>query len=271
VPRTEADDWFARYLLDQGNVPGEHEPDLSDRGITSRPDFLPHNTAGEQIACEVKQFSPNSKLGRRLRQGRPISAGDKEVFGPIRNQVAEAAATLKPLAAEGLPLVAVLANPEGAPVDLSVDHVVEALYGTAAYTLAIDPTTGGAIGDGQWILGRDGKLTNDHQYLSAVALMRVRAHRQDKQDEISQRLREADDWGDLSRPEQAGRIADAFACAFEQGELPEGEYFWVDVIDTISETAVPLPESWFDGPNDNRWRMSDEGQFEMVRGEGRFV
>lgn len=271
MARTEADDWFAQYLLDHGDVPGEHEPDLSDRGITTRPDFLPRNAAGHQIACEVKQFSPHSKLGRRLRQGQPISAGDREVFGPIRNQVAEAATTLKPLVVEDLPLVAVLANPASAPVDLSVDHVVEALYGTAAYTLEIDPKIGGAIGDGRWILGRDGKLTNDHQYLSAVALMRVRTHRQDKQAEISERLREADDWEALARLEQFERVADAFSRACEQGEMPEGEYFWVDVIETISSSATTLPDDWFDGPNDNRWRLNDEGYFELVRGQGRFI
>jgi len=33
---------------------------------------------------------------------------------------------------------------------------------------------------------------------------------------------------------------------------------WVEVIPAVSEEAVPLPESFFNGPNDRRWRYDRE-------------
>src|SRR5204863_10128570 len=86
----------------------------------------------------------------------------KEVYGPIRNHVAKAAQQLKPLTALQLPLVVVLANPEGAMLDLSVQHVLSALYGNPTFTMDVDPAVGAAVGDGRLEFGRDGKLTNDH-------------------------------------------------------------------------------------------------------------
>ena len=173
MPKTTADEWFERYLLDHGFDPGEHEPDLSSWDVQTHPDYLPTGDAG-QIACEVKQFGKDLKLARRLAEQRYVAASDAEVYGPIRNQVAEAASQLKPLGSRQMPLVVVLANPAGAPVDLSFDHVIAALYGNTQWTVAIDPSTGGAVDEGRFELGRDGKLTNDHAYLSAVALLRRR-------------------------------------------------------------------------------------------------
>jgi hypothetical protein len=66
MPQTTADELFERYLRGQGYEPGSHEPDLSDHGISERPDFLP-SFCGLQIACEVKQFNARaSSLERRL-------------------------------------------------------------------------------------------------------------------------------------------------------------------------------------------------------------
>jgi hypothetical protein len=128
MPRTEGDDWFEEYLATHGYKPGEHEPDLQHLGVSRRPDFVPRRE-GQQVVCEVEQFGTNSKLARRLSAQRNISASDAEVYGPIRHRVAAAAKQLKPLASSGLPLVVVLANPQGAPVDLRISHVLAALYG----------------------------------------------------------------------------------------------------------------------------------------------
>ena len=114
MPKTTADEWFERYLLDHGFDPGEHEPDLSSWDVQSHPDDLPTGDAG-QIACEVKQFGKDSKLARRLAEQRYVAASDAQVYGPIRNQVAEAASQLKPLGSRQMPLVVVLANPGRRP------------------------------------------------------------------------------------------------------------------------------------------------------------
>lgn len=162
MPKTSGDELFERYLHDHGYEPGPHEPSLEYHGITKRPDYLPHcGTA--RIACEVEQFTPGaSALERRLAGQRTGTASPKEVYGPIRKRVESAAKQLKPLRPLEIPLVVVLANPEGAVIDLSVSHVLSALYGNLTYTIPIDPSVGGAVGDGQFEFGRDGKLTNDH-------------------------------------------------------------------------------------------------------------
>jgi hypothetical protein len=264
MPKTTADEWFERYLLDHGLDPGEHEPDLSSWGVETHPDYLPTGDAG-QIACEVKQFGKDSKLAKRLAEQRYVAASDAEVYGPIRNQVAEAAGQLKPLASRQMPLVVVLANPEAAPVDLSFEHVIAALYGNPQWTVAIDPSTGGAVDEGRFELGRDGKLTNDHAYISAVALLRRGELALDARDEILAELRDRHD-GEAKTAEERQQRAVAAIKELERHDLPDGHYFYVEVIEALSKFAVPLPEAWFAGERDRRWRCNSAGYYEVVHG-----
>ncbi len=264
MPKTTADEWFERYLQDHGFDTGEHEPDLSSWGVQTQPDYLPTGDAG-QIACEVKQFGTDSKLAKRLAEQSYVAASDAEVYGPIRNQVAEAASQLKPLASRQIPLVVVLANPAGAPVDLSFEHVLAALYGNPQWTVAIDPSTGGAVDEGRFELGRDGKLTNDHAYLSAIVLLRRRELAHDARDEILAGLREHYD-GEAKTAEERQERAVAAIEELERHDLPDGHYFYVEVIEALSELAVPLPEAWFAGERDRRWRCNAEGYYELAHG-----
>ena len=102
--------------------------------------------------CEVKAFGPN-RLTRRLQLGRFFSTLGDELWTPVRDQVRAAARTLKPVQALGLPLVVVITNTDSRVfVDLSVETVTRTL------------------------LGVGGKLTRDHRYLSAIALMRREDH-----------------------------------------------------------------------------------------------
>lgn len=264
MSKTTADEWFERYLLDHGFDPGEHEPDLSTLGVETHPDYLPTGDAG-QIACEVKQFGKDSKLARRLAEQRYVAASDAEVYGPIRNQVAEAAGQLKPLTSRQMPLVVVLANPAGAPVDLSFEHVIAALYGNTQWTVAIDPSVGGAVDEGRFELGRDGKLTNDHAYLSAIILL----HRCDLAYEASRKILAEAGERFHGEPRTAEERRERMAAAIEEldrHDLPTGHCFRVEVIETLSEVAVPLPEEWFAGGRDRRWRCNAEGYYEMVHG-----
>lgn len=264
MPKTSGDVGFERYLREHGYDPGPHEPSLAEHGIETRPDFLPRH-GDLQIACEVEQFTPgNSALERRLANQRTVSASPKEVYGPVRTHIASAAKQLKPLTALKLPLIVVLANPEGAMVNLSVEHVLAALYGNPMFTMRIDPTIGGAVREGRFEFGRDGKLTNDHPYLSAVALLRRREHRTDRIAEIA-----AEERRDPSDFDPATTEAVQVLKRLEQEDLPDGDYLYVDVIETISEVATPLPEDWFDGEQDSRWRINADGYFELVRGPQR--
>lgn len=265
MAKTSGDELFERYLAERGYEPGPHEPSLAAHGIEKRPDFLPR-FGPMRIACEVEQFKAGaSALERRLRSQRTVAASTGEVYGPIRNHIREAADQLKPLQALNVPLVVVLANPEGAIVDLSVTHVTAALYGNLGFAMQIDRTAGAAMNT-RFELGRDGKVTNDHPYISAVALLRRREHRQDKIDEIAAAEtgeRAASDLAEASV--QAARLL----RRLNQIELPVGDYLYLDVIETMSASAMPVPLEWFAGEHDSRWRLGGGDCFERVRGPAR--
>jgi hypothetical protein len=237
VPKTDADEWFETYLLDHGYTPGEHEPDFTSAGIGSTPDFLPTNASGEQIVCEVKAFRPN-RLTRRLEMARFFITSGDELWTPVRNQVREAARTLKPVQPLGLPLVVVITNTHPR---VFVDLSVETVAGT--------------------LLGRGGKLTRDHRYLSAIALLRREDHAYVEQRKITARVRATTPgWDELSRPEQINRYVEAV----EGRTFSEGAEYWLDVIETRSPTATPLPDHWFAGPRDSRWLLTVEGDAESL-------
>lgn len=66
----------------------------------------------------------------------------------------------------------------------------------------------------------------------------------------------------------AKMLAEGFAAAraIREDEIPGGEYWWVDVICTISEEAVPLPEGLFNGPRDTLWAYDRQREvMERVR------
>jgi hypothetical protein len=237
VPKTEADEWFETYLLDHGYTPGEHEPDLTDQGVDSRPDFLPTNTDGERIVCEVKAFGPN-RLTKLLRLGRAFTTGGDELWTPVRDQVRAAARTLKPVQSFGLPLVVVITNTHpGVFVDLSVETVTRTL------------------------LGRGGKLTRDHRYLSAIALLRREDYAYVEQRQVTAHVRETTPgWDELSRQEQITRYLEAL----DGRTFSEGASNWLDVIETRSVTATPLPDDWFASPRDGRWLLTVEGDADSL-------
>jgi hypothetical protein len=49
------------------------------------------------------------------------------------------------------------------------------------------------------------------------------------------------------------------------GDVPSGEYFYVEVVETISRDAVPLPREIFDGSDDRRWIVNAaESRYESL-------
>lgn len=260
MAKTTADVWFERYLLDHGYGPGEHEQDLTHLGVAKRPDFWPRLGA-EQVICEVKQFGEND-LQRRLARQRFLTTDDKMFYKPVRNQVREAAKTLKPLTPQGLPLVIVLANPAGAYIDLSTRQVIAALSGSPRFVFTVSGETGGSIGDERWEAANDGRLTHFHPYISAVALLRRRERDQDEIDRLADEFRQRHPEPE-TREERVAYTA-GLLDVFEDRRHMEGDYFWVDVIETESETATPLQDHWFRGPRDTRWRLNDRWEYEQA-------
>lgn len=257
----ESELWFDRYVREHGHDPGEPEPNL---GTQRCPDRL-IRWNGHEVVCEIKEFAQDVIPAN---QGVGAIAPERW-YGAVRGQVHAAARQMRELADRGLPLVAVLANPRGMFVPLDVDEVLSALYGNPQIVMTIDPTTGAAVGEPQWIAGPDGEIRNDHRYLSAVVLLRRCDRRRDWIDMRREELRaelgrdaktyeEAiDRWRELER-----RASEAE----ERGEIPDGEYFRTDVIVSAGPDAAPLPWDVFDGPRDTRWELDQAtGAYVKVR------
>jgi hypothetical protein len=66
---------------------------------------------------------------------------------------------------------------------------------------------------------------------------------------------------------EAAVQAFAFLRRADREELPEGGYVYVDVIETLITSAVPLPDDWFAGEHDSRWRWL-AGQYDQIRAPG---
>jgi hypothetical protein len=78
---------------------------------------------GLSAVCEVKQFDKDP-IGWMRETGQ---GGWFDENKPVRGAVRQAANQLRPLKGRGLPLVVVLANPNGYHVDLSGEQVIPAL------------------------------------------------------------------------------------------------------------------------------------------------
>jgi hypothetical protein len=247
----EAERWFERYLRDHG-YEYRYEPDL---GVATRPDFLIRRD-GAEVVCEVKGFEQTPALERRLAgTNQAVMVGDDEVYGPMRSAVREAARQLKPLAGSERPLVVVLANPLGFLVHLDMERLVEAMFGNPGYAGRFNAEEG-RVEDFQFQYGRDGRLRNDHPYVSGVAILHEREVLREYYDEWREGWKE-------NRPQLVNpsmdEVIDEFVAESEAWEVseeaanaPEGNVYWIDLMTTGSPEAVPVPDNVFDGPRDRR-------------------
>jgi hypothetical protein len=206
--------------------------------------------------CEVKGFDQPTPLDRRLERAKHATmVSSNEEYGPMRNAVREAARQLKPLAGAGFPLIVVLANPMGFRVNLSLERLVEAMYGNPGFVGNIDPKKG-EVEHFSFQYGRDGRLRNDHPYVSAVAILRERS----RADEYFNRWRS--DWKEsrkhLDNPTTDEIIAEAVAeqeawnASEASRSVPEGHIYVVEMMATGSPEAAPVPTNVFDCSRDKR-------------------
>ena len=254
APLTQSEIDFLLYLEVHGYTADHEARDWKRRlGIDSikNPDFLV-SRAGEDLAiCEVKEFT-DSPLDRRMKVQRTFTTGAEDVFGTLADAVRSAAwEQLAPFAASGLPLVAVIGNPYGvvAPTDP---------VGVAASLLGLDERSA--------LVARSetGATQYMHPYLSAVLVVHQRAHASDFRQRLLRRIRAG---RPLTTAEERqavmAEMLDALDVAEDQGEVPAGEYEWVEVFDLAghpSFTGIRLPQHCFDGPRDRHfvWTSSDE-------------
>lgn len=241
---------FERYLKANGYDVLAYEPDL---GTAKRPDYLVRAT-GQEVVVEVESFNtppmpltpPNDFVDMRPK------------LKMVRNKITAGAAQLKGIG--GRPLVVVLANPRNSWVPLEGPMFLGALFGDPQARLTAD----GAMVFGSGRNGRlhvkelDGSVHGNHPYLSAVAVLRF--------------VYPQDAWAEaMAQSKAAGSddllaiVRDAHHTLGQQGEAA-AEAVCLDVFETVSESAVPLPRKIFAGPRDTRWGVTSPGQYGQIAG-----
>jgi hypothetical protein len=132
--------------------------------------------------------------------------------------------------------------------------MITAMYGDQEVMFAED-------GEFQWHTGRNGRLHVDepdgsvrgnHPYLSAVAVVRC-TYAEDARVAAWLRQRAAE------YPNPVVAYAESLNHAERAGV--HGEAVSLDVFETVSQAAVPLPRVVFDGPTDTRWGKISEGRY----------
>jgi hypothetical protein len=188
----------------------------------------------------------------------------------IRRAISEAARQLEPLRGDARPLAIVLANPHGVLAEINSDKLIEAMYGDLMVTFPLDPETGGPAEEPQWTLGEGGRLADEQApWVSAVVGLHRGDHRRDWE------LDWVDRWKAEHLPEGPKSEDDALARfqayqaeldeALRTEDAPAGEYLYLDVIETASEEAVPLPRNILDAERDSRWVVNREaGTYERL-------
>ena len=228
----EACAWFEEYL-DALGLEHEYEPDL---GTKKKPDYRVTTPTGS-VVCEVKAFSPQPMPaeGFYVREMR-------EVLTTSRNSIRSAARQLRELAGQRLPLVIVLANPADAHV--SLDHVVHAMYGDMQGVIT-------GHGDGstssELLATLNGRLRNDHPYVSGVLVLRKGSRQQDA-------LREWQPSRDDLTPAEFTAELNGYLESITAHGLDT--YLEASYVEAPGREATPLPEGVFVGEHAYRWRLS---------------
>ncbi len=154
-----------------------------------------------------------------------------------------------------------LANPEQYDVQLNMEHLVPAMYGNPRYVGNVNAAEG-QVEEIRFELGRDGRLRNDHPYISAVALLHERNIAREHYDTWRKTWTAAREPLVRSTQEEIEREVEAeFAAWREHGaenEAPSGKVYRVDVMTTGSPDSAPLPDDFFNGPRDTRFTVIRE-------------
>jgi len=235
---------MARWLAER-EYPFEFQPSW---GVRTCPDFRVRH-GSNVVAIEVETIA-GWGMFRNVRFGEHGSRPMAEALKPLREKIRAAARQLKPLAGAGIPRVIAVANPYNRPVPFGAELMISAMYGDPAYKFDSDEETDRVL------LDRNGKLTNDHPYISAVALVR----------EESDAAVDAAAWYDKHR----SRFSSPEAMAAEARatglfDTAARTRVTIDFIDTVS--ASPRVSATFaNGPNDRRWSPTADGSgVERVR------
>lgn len=241
---------FEKYLKAGGYDVLAYEPNL---GTAKRPDYLVR-AAGREVVVEVESFStPPMPLTPRSEF---VDVTPK--LKAVRNKITAGAEQLKGI--EGRPLVVVLANPRNSSVPLEGPVFIGALFGDSQ--ISFSPDSEFFLHSGRngrlYVREPNGWVRGNHPYLSAVAVLRF-IYPQDAWAAAMRQSQDADDTNPLAALREAKHLLG------QQGEAA-ADAICLDVYESLSESAVPLPREVFAGPHDTRWGTTSPGQYGHLAG-----
>ena len=128
------------------------------------PDYYVATEYGD-IICEVKEFK-EPEIHKIMMKEKVRTFSDKQILNPIKNKIKDASKQLKPYKKYKIPLVVILSNPNNYFVDLSDEEILSAMFGEIGIAI---PLNNGK--EDNWYFGRNGILTNQKEYISAVCVL----------------------------------------------------------------------------------------------------
>jgi hypothetical protein len=271
---TESEQRFVDYLESHAYY-WRHEPDYQQElGMAlppeTRPDFLVSKDDGP-LVCELRQFDLGS-VDEKIASMKTGVLSDKDIYGRERSALVEKARQLEPFAGSGVPLVIVLSNPTARFVPLDDEHMISVIFGNPKWSIPIDTRSGGPAGTGRFLLEDYGafvSLVRDergerfvwrHPHVSAVATLHQRTNEQDFIDEVMARHRAEDNSFDAAARAAIAALQEVDE-ARQVGDIPPGEYQWLEVYELAGEDAVPLPAGDLAGPRDRRYGFLTDGTY----------
>ena len=243
---------FGRYIGAMGYDTLAYHPDL---GTAKRPDYL-ISDGNRRVVVEVESFNTPPLSADHPRSGF-VSMTPK--LRAIRDKISAGAKQLKNI--KDYPLVVVLANPHNSWVPLDGAMFLGALFGDMQFSFLPDSESGvfHAGRNGRLhVTEPDGSTHGNHPYLSAVAVLRA-SYSQDAWSAAMTQSEEAGYVEPLALLREANRLM-AQQCETASGEIG------LDVYETVSQSAIPLPRDIFSGPNDTRWGIIDNYRYGQISG-----
>jgi hypothetical protein len=147
------------------------------------PDYYVKTAYGDLI-CEVKEFN-EPEIHKMIRKQKVIAFSSKRILNPIKNKINAASDQLKPYTKNKIPMIVILSNPYGYFVDLSNEEILSAMFGEIGISI---PLIDGK--EANWFFGRNGILTSQKQYISAICVLEYLPIKSKKIDEISKKIKD---------------------------------------------------------------------------------
>lgn len=265
--QTDSEELFKRYLDGNKNVlKYEYHPVL---GGLKFPDYKIYTKQCE-ILCEITEFT-DTKLNRLLECQGTAVLDVNDVLKPIREKISYESRQFSEYRNLNIPCVVVLCNSKRVRVELSSDFILSAMYGNISGKLVINKSGREAAKWLGWYYDRNGKLTNQHQYISAVVVLERNYPNKEIFSELARKI--------YNEENEKAKRKDSFAVARkaigqflkEKNQLRqntqidfEKEVLRLRIYHNF-RTLVPLPTSSFATDTDEEWVLdSSKGVFVKV-------